>query len=178
MENETTVGVVETPGPSVGQSTDDIKRDIKRDAIAIKREAAKLIPQYGAVECEAALGSVSEKYGRKSIAVVRCLVPISGIGMKLDATLWGQLVTKSDGTEITFSASLPKGIKASSAADRDRFLAHVENSCVRWAGYEKATAAAEAELLGMRPKVAKGDPAARPRLVKQVKLAAKADSAA
>lgn len=165
---------VVTPNPV--KSTDDVKKAAIADTARIAKLAAKLAPQYGAVECSSANGSVSEKYGRKSIAVIAAKVPITSLGIVIEVTLWGQLVNKPDGTEISFSASMPKGIKALDSIGKDRLLAHVENSCVRWAGYDKATDAAQRELLGQKPKPVAGE-VGRPRLVKQVKLAA-SDTAA
>lgn len=149
----------------------ELKRAADVEAGKIARAAAKLAPQYGAVECEVTGASVSEKYGRKSIATIKCIVPIPALGLRIEATIWGGLQVKSDGTEITFAASMPKGIRAMDAASKDRFLAHVENSAVRWAGYDKATGAAERELLGQKPVAVAGE-VGRPKLVKRVKLEA------
>lgn len=152
------------------KSPADIKREQSNQQAAIARAAAKLAPQYGDVECEVTGASVYEKFGRKSIAAIKCVVPIPALGIRVETTIWGSLVVKPDGTEITFAAAMPKGIKASDSVSKDRFLAHVENSAVRWSGYVKATEAAERELLGQKAAVIAGE-AVRPKLVKRVKLA-------
>lgn len=124
-------------------------------------------PKFGVVSCSRPNNStVSERFGRKSIATIACSVPINVIGAVVDVTIWGRLESKADGTKVTFEAGVPKGMKFPDAADYERFLAHVEASAVAWIGYEGATDAAVAKLLGNEPK----SDTARPRLVKAVKV--------
>lgn len=124
---------------------------------------------YGAVECSSADGSVSERFGRKSCAVIECIVPIPLLGIKIMGTIWGRLETKADGTTVKFEASMPKGIKHIDDAGKDKLLAHIENGAVEWAGYEKATDAATAKLMGQVK--APGTVGGRPTLVKRVVMA-------
>lgn len=128
---------------------------------------AKSIDVYGVVSCERpGNASVSERFGRKSIAAIQCKVPVLATGMVIDATIWGRLEIKSDGTTIRFEASVPKGVKIPESADAERFLAHVERSAMSWLGYDAATTAAERLLLGGT----KGDKdSARPVMVRLVK---------
>lgn len=142
-------------------------KTVKADAAAILKAAAKLAPQWGPVECSAAGGSVSEKYGRKFIAAIKCLVPIPALGVVVETAMFGNLKVTAEETSVTFTASLPKSIKALNAESRDRFLAHVENSAAKWKDYEKVTDDAASELLGRKRKSVAGE---RPRLVKQVKV--------
>lgn len=119
---------------------------------------------YGAVDCSAADGDVSERFGRKSCPVIEVAVPIPALGIKLTGTIWGRLVNGTDGTTVTFEAGMPKGVKHMDAAGKERLLAHMENGAAAWPGYDKATDAASAKLTGQTA----GTVGARPKLVKRI----------
>lgn len=122
---------------------------------------------YGPVECSSADGTVSERFGRKSCAVIECIVPVPMLGIKIMGTIWGRLETKADGTTVKFEASMPKGVKHIDDAGKERILAHMENGAAEWAGFEKATDAASAKLMGQTT-AKPGTVGARPTLVKRV----------
>ncbi len=84
------------------------------------------------------------------------------VGAVLDITIWGRMVRKSDGTEVTFAASLPRDLGAATDGAMDAICGHVEQLAVVWVGYQAATDAAYARLTGQAP--AKKTEA-RPRLV-------------
>jgi hypothetical protein len=133
---------------------------------------------YGTVECNAADGAVYEKFGRKSCAAIECMVSVPALGLKLPLAIWARLAVTPDGTEITFEASAPKGAKFIGDG-KEMLLAHVENAAAGWPGYDKATASAEARLMGQKQKIngADGNQISRPKLVKRVVLATARDAA-
>lgn len=120
-----------------------------------------------------AVGIFEGKRGGRSTIAIACSVPLMGSGLIIDAAIWARLEAKSDGHEITFAASLPKGIGAVDETSEDAFLAHVENAALAWNGYDMATDAAGARLLGLKTPQqtadAKAGVAMRPRLVKTAK---------
>jgi hypothetical protein len=125
-------------------------------------------PLYGIVEFAkpAQLRKV-EKYGRVSCPAIVCHVPILGTGLAVETAIWAERKETKDGIEVEFAASLPRGIKPfGDGADdaRENFIAHVELSAVKWAGYDSATDAALALLTGTK---IKGKVEPRPRLVKR-----------
>lgn len=141
--------------------------DAKVIAAAVAEVIAK--QRFGPVECQITDSTVSDRYGRKSVKVLDVIVPLPLIGMRVNSALYGNLEVKSDGTEISFTAYIPKKFMSAMDDDsRERFLAHVENGAASWVGFDKATAAAAAKLTGQSKKVAAGE-IARPRLVKAVK---------
>lgn len=125
---------------------------------------------YGEVECSLAEGTVSERFGKKSCAVIEVTLPIPHLGLRIIGTIWGRLENKPEGTTVTFEAAMPKFIKATDAVAKERILAAMENGAAAWAGFDKATASAEARLMGQTTKVEPGE-TARPKLVKRVLLA-------
>lgn len=124
---------------------------------------------YGTVDCNASDGQVSERFGRKSCAAIEALVTVPALGIRLPVTIWGRLVVSATGSEITFEASAPKGMKFLGDG-KEMLLAHAENAAFAWNGYDKATAAAEARLMGQTAKItgANGAVISRPKLVKRV----------
>lgn len=108
--------------------------------------------------------------GGKSYKMLTFAVPFVGCGLVVDGAIYMRLKTTDTGYEITAGASLPKQLSGNKA-DSDAFLAHVENSAIRWAEYESAWAAAEAKLTGAKvdkPKGIMSRPDMAPRLVKQL----------
>lgn len=124
---------------------------------------------YGAVECNASDGKVTERFGNKSCAAIEAMVTVNVLGMKIPVTIWGRLSQKADGTEISFEASAPRGFKFVGDG-KTLLLAHVENAAAAWNGYDKATLAAESRLLGTAETMvgAGGQTISRPKLVKRV----------
>lgn len=123
---------------------------------------------YGAVECASADGTVTERFGRKSCAAIQVQVPVPSLGLKIDATIWGRLITDATGTTVSFEAGMPKGIRATDEHGKDRLLAHIEVGAQTWPGYEKTTDAVIRKLTGQT--AAAGTVGARPKLVKRVML--------
>lgn len=126
-----------------------------------------LSKMYGEVECQALDNAVSERFGNKSVGAIEVTVPFPLLGLRVQATIWGRLSNKADGTEIKFEASLPKGMKGLDADGAERFKAHVENGAAAWAGYERATDLAVDKLMGNKSKPI-GNTAARPVLVRKI----------
>jgi hypothetical protein len=141
----------------------------------LREVAANTMPKYGvpiisAVDTDKAYDSRYEA-GARNTKAVEVTVPLPNVGLKVKATIYGNLVRKSDGDEIEYRASLPKGTSAISPEDKEDFLGHVERAAFAWPGWGEVERAADARLLGTKPaKKADGTPAAmRPRLVKTVK---------
>lgn len=156
---------------------------------------ARELVSYGEPTFAVADGSVSERFGRKSVPVITVVVPIALLGIKFTSTIWGRLENKTDGSVITFEASMPKDVKPIDATGKDRLLAHVENTASQWGSpvkltnadgspmldennnqvvvgseYLKATTSAEARLMGVKAPTIAGQ-LGRPTLRKRVVLA-------
>lgn len=155
---------------------------------------ARELVNYGDPTFAIADGRVSDRFGKKSVPAIACVVPIALLGIRFNVTIWGRLENQTDGQEIKFEASMPKDIKPIDTDSRDRLLAHVENAAWRWGNpvelldaagkvmidadtkkpimvgseYLKATASAESALLGRRGAVV--GQLGRPRLVKRVSV--------
>lgn len=139
----------------------------EQEKVLLEKQADREL--YGPVECSAADGSVTERFGRKSCAAIQVVVPCPALGLKFDTTVWGRLVNDPTGTTVTFEAGMPKGMRSIDEHGKDRLLAHIEVGAQSWAGYEKTTDAVIAKLTGQTAKP--GTIGARPKLVKRVVLA-------
>lgn len=104
--------------------------------------------------------------GARSTKAIDCLVPM-GNGLNVVTAIYANFKPTDGGHQITFSASLPKGLRAESKGAKNRFLAHVENAAIRWNGYQRATDAAAARFSDDKPATkAETRPDMSPRLVK------------
>lgn len=110
--------------------------------------------------------------GGKSTKMLMFTVPLSGCGLSVDGSIYMRLKVTDTGHEIQASASTPKALSGDKAST-DAFLAHIENSAMKWAEYDAAWGAAESRLTGVKvestAKVVR--PNMAPRLVKAVPTA-------
>jgi hypothetical protein len=105
----------------------------------------------------------------KSCKVLEVTVPIDSCGAMVTATIYGRLRPNTTGHELSFAASVPKGVYFENGDQRDDFLAWAETAAQRSANWEKLTARAEAVLLGQKPERKADDKRVeRPRLVRNV----------
>jgi hypothetical protein len=117
--------------------------------------------------------------GDVSTKLADVIVPFPMTGAAVTSTVYARLTKKDDGHEISYSASVPKGLRFDDPNGKESFLAHVELAVQSWPGFAAATMAADARLLagpdGRVKRTGKdGKPVAdmRPRLVKAVKVTA------
>lgn len=127
-------------------------------------ERASDQPMYGPVSFSLPKNATvyPGRRGGKSVVVVQCTVPIMGIRGRCDAAIWGRSDEASDGTKITFAASVPKFMGFDDKDAEDRFLAHIESDALAWNGYEQAVHAATNRLMGIE--ASKDGKAVRPGL--------------
>lgn len=127
---------------------------------------ARQLVNYGDAVVSVADGSVSERFGSKSVPMLEIVVPIALLGIKIQGTIWARLTNKTDGTEVKMEASVGKGIKYIDSTGKDRLLAHMENAAQAWPGYAKAEQTAIAALMGTKATTAGYAP--RPTLVRKL----------
>lgn len=133
-------------------------------------KAAPAIAHFGAVslswpKSDAVYESRFGKGGKSTKAIEYSVDTASGL--KIEGTLYARLEQKDGAEEITFSASLPKGISGPKEAT-DTLLGHIERAAVRWNAYDKACDAAQDRLTGVKVKAtATARPDMKPRLVQR-----------
>lgn len=101
----------------------------------------------------------------RSVKMLEITVPIESCGAMVTATVYGRLVPTSTGHEITYAASVPRGVHFESDEQRDAFLATAELAAQRSSTWEKLMASADAALTGVEAPRAENAPQ-RPRLVR------------
>lgn len=134
-----------------------------------KPEASvKHVNRFGIVSVTRAKGTAvyDQRGGGRSTKTVECSIPIIAAGIVVDATIYARYGKPGD--DVTFAASLPKGISGMSDNDEDALLAHIENAAAEWNGWNAAQTAAYERLTGI-VSAEKPTDAMRPRLVMKPK---------
>lgn len=158
----------------------DAKRVESLLAHAVAATVAAQPPRFGeptitVVDTDASYADKFGDAGARSTKMLEVTVPLPASGLKVKATIYAKLARKADGDEITYHAALPAK-QAVTGIDKDakeQFLAFVELAASQWPGWNKASEAADARLLGTKlPAKGAGPVLERPRLVKTVKVAA------